>query len=237
MEEEKTFMQKHWGKFIVVIAIVVVGLIFYIDYLNELTEKYKNFVTAFSGLSSVFVATVAIWYSVQANKKQREFQADLQLRQIKVDSYNLRINCWRYLKTLDLLMSHLVQIYLKFYKNNEVNLKKVYFLFLYYNNQQLTLDDALIKNYEVLFLLGNERERERCAEILHANVTCFRLFSQIKIILESNENLNDEICNEDEQNELFRKLYEQIEIVDTHVRLLIDELEKDLYLGDIYKLK
>lgn len=235
-KQYKQVIYDNWKVVLLIIILVVIILIsFNIDFLNELAEKYKNFVTAISGFASVFVACVAILYSMQANKKQREFQVDLQSRQIKVDSYNLRITCWRYLKTLDLLMYNLVQVYLNFYNSNRVNLEKVYYLFLYYNNHQLTLDDALIKNYEVLFLLGNERERERCSKILHANVTCFRLFSEIKNILENKEKFNEENYNEENQNKLFRKLYEQIEIVDTHVNLLIDELEKDLYLGDIYK--
>ncbi len=235
-ERYKEVIYDNWKVvLLIIILVVIISIGFNIDFLNELAEKYKNFVTAFSGFASVFVACVAILYSMQANKKQREFQVDLQSKQIKVDSYNLRISCWRYLKTLDLLMYNLVQVYLNYYNSNTVNLGKVYYLFLYYNNQKLTLDDALIKNYEVLFLLGNERERERCAKILHANVTCFRLFSEIKNILENKEKFNDENYNEENHNELFRKLYEQIEVVDTHVNLLIDELEKELYLGDIYK--
>ena len=65
--------------------------------INNYFFTYKETVTAFSGFASVFVACVAIWYSMQANDKQRE----LQKQQIELEEYKVKVEAWRALKNIN----------------------------------------------------------------------------------------------------------------------------------------
>lgn len=89
-----------WLALILFLFLLIKIICYNINILNVYATVYEKFFIAFSGVASVTVATVAIIISLLTSRQQRE----LQLRQIKLESYELRYKCWNALSQIEFFL-------------------------------------------------------------------------------------------------------------------------------------
>lgn len=248
------FMHKHGKKFIVgFVVLVVIGLIIYnIGMLNNLADKYKNFVTAFSGLASVFIASVAIWYSVQANKKQRELQTknaeenanlqrelteennklqkELQLRQIKLISYSLKID---YLK-LFIIIKEIICYYqlLDNRFSGYTHYNKIFNEFYLFLKKFPSLYELYMKvEFAGLCIKDCENKNSSYLQVKKSFknfIDCYEAIEQTKKLVQQSY---DVTINDND-----KKLKEESNIILTHIDIIIKQLKDELNIIDIDKI-
>lgn len=222
------------GAFVVLnLVIYFFGLLIYLDVLTFFDKTY-NFFTALSGLASVFVAVVAIIISLKTSRQQKE----LQLRQIKLDSFNLRYECWNILKFLYELMLH--------FKNDIDSYKRdpnliVSIILNYYgiNDYDATNDE---KFFYILQLEINGLKESHGIKNLN-------MLSQIKFVIKDNENIIDEIITEiiklysifslplEKTNyEGIFFLFENFCRHKDKIKKMLEQVEKDLNISELHKI-
>ncbi|WP_416862684.1 hypothetical protein, partial [Helicobacter ganmani] len=69
------------------------GLVICFDFLAFCNDN-QGFVSAILALCSVWVAIIALFISIRTSRKQNKIQIDLQARQLKLDTFQLRYECW-----------------------------------------------------------------------------------------------------------------------------------------------
>lgn len=127
----------------------------------------EGVVAAFSGLASVFVASVAIWYSIRANKKQKELQIELQKRQIKLDSYNIKIEYLKRIKGLKKFIFSIVAI------NENFNDDKFPEIIYQYKQILVKLDSSIDFNELLLIIDCNDEIKQQ----IDCIQKCYEAFS------------------------------------------------------------
>lgn len=190
------------------ICLFVDNLPNYLSLLNAKAMEYEKLVIVFSGIATAFTAIVAILISLWNSRKQKE----IQLRQIKLESYELRYKCWYALLQIEFLL-----------ETEQKNL----------SGFELGVTFEL-KQYDALI--------ERVKEFL--NFSC--IFNEIKFFTPIRDynfiNKLQEDLKEVMKHFFTRKARDMNNLLIINnclpkVKKIRENLEKDLYLADIHKIR
>lgn len=198
------------GVFVILnLVIYFSGLLIYLDVLTFFDKTY-SFFAAFSGLASVFVAIVAMIISLKTSRQQKE----LQLRQIKLDSYNLRYKCWYAFSRMEFFFEVAKDMFGCEYCNIDVEKNPEYSSLIKNIRELLDFSSAL---NEVKFMVSAE-DYDVVKEIRKILLKTYRLHTK-------------EIDVETEQIDFIQLLDEVI----PKVEVIRKKLEQDLFIVDIHK--
>ncbi len=179
-----------------------------IDTINNFFTTYEKTVIAFSGIASVFVATVAIIISLRINKQQK----NIQLKQLKLECYNLRYKSWYALSQI----KYFLEIEEKIFNFLPTNIEtKEYEKII--NDVKNMLEYSTTFNEIKFFIPAKE-------------------YSNIDKLQEILKELCKGFINNSYSRNVTKENLDNIEYSLIIVKRLCKKLEKDLYLADINKI-
>lgn len=190
-------------------------------------NENQGFVSALLALSSVFVAIIALFISIKTSKKQNKIQIDLQARQLKLDTFQLRYECWESFETLYQVMLNIFNICKDSEENKKQALIRVYKVFINYNYNHADLKKTINKSK---FIISKYREPTLNSLLYSLNEFC----NEIKRI----QNLAKNPHEYDEDNSyFFNEKYRIIRGGAFSIQLVLhdimEKLENDLHMFDI----
>ncbi len=213
-------------------------------------NENQGFVSALLALSSVLVAIIALFISIKTSKKQNKIQIDLQARQLRLDSYNLRYECWRRLNNL---IAELISWDTRGYEDFEMKLNSFYFL-LSVNRFNIdehktsfegcfcildVMKNVLLDVIKYKFVLI-EQNQSVLNELLYSILDIQHEFSNIRDkylkITNYDELENLFLSKKNRIYELGKKIYNNINGYDKKIEKLINELENDLDISNLDKI-
>lgn len=221
-----------WLILVLFCVAVLSAVFYYINQLNMLAKEYSDFFTAFTGIVTACGTVGAVIASCYLNKKQKELQIDLQTRQIKLDSYNIKIGYLKRITDFSKLVVRIVTIDNDEIGKNIAELDKQY-------KQHKDIFDKPINFYELLLIIDCNDEIKKQIELIQ---TCYEgFYNSIKRLCENNHVMfvNDMLIsnNDNEKLQLYNILKKNLTELVKLLPNIIDILTKGTDISKIDKIR
>jgi hypothetical protein len=198
----------------------------------------QGFVSALLAISSLLVSMVAIVISIVTAQKQRKDQLLIakrqevvQKRQIKVDSYPYRYECWRvltFLKEISEGINYTAKV-ADFYSKSPAQLITIF---------EILMNAIPNTSSELLMLLLQNKaaiSRDLWADINEVHKLFDSISSAFNYLKIYDKNLlNDEELNQ-LKNESIRTILMSNGALNTRLTQVMKSLDEELYIGDLHK--
>lgn len=204
------------------------GVLIYFDFV-EFCNDNEGFFSALLGFLAILISVLTYYNqkkeqtkNAQENAKlQRElteqnnkFQADLQVRQIKVDSYKIRLECWIVLSKIENFFESEKKRYLLYKERKGFAYTAEYEELIVFMRKLLDFSSVFT---QIKFMISKENGLllEDVREFLYIIYSPHRLWGNEKIVI-------------DDMLDVIQKAIPVVEI-------LRKEIERDLFIADIHK--
>lgn len=209
------------------------NLLNYFSWLNEKAADYEKLIIVFSGLASAFAAIIAIIISLRNSKQQKE----IQLRQIKLESYNIKTNQLSY---LFVALNFIEKLLFAFGNGMFLTLpyERISKTYKDCHEFDVSIQDLVIELYKIKYSLPKENLQDFNNSIIIFSNSC-NSFSIISAIVTFGANDKDELFKKYiklTKKGFYQELMESLKNLKKEFQFVQNVLEKDINIYNIQKI-
>lgn len=215
------------------ICLFVDNLPNYLSLLNAKAMEYEKLVIVFSGIATAFTAIVAILISLWNSSKQKE----IQLRQIKLESYNIKTNQLYY---LFVAVNFIEKLLFAFGNNIFLRLSYERISQTYKDSHEfdVPIQNLVMELYKIKYLLPKENLQHFNNSIIILTNIC-NSFAMISAIVTFGNNDKDELLKKYiklTKKDFYKELIDSLKDLKKEFQLVQNILENDINIFNIQKV-